>query len=152
IGMDPNPINSDLSAPFVPRPGMTSEEMERYQAGERKGAELAGILVPGEVSFNEAEAAGLPRDARPYIINLEPALHPPLVNNRVYQFQLETLYGTALSVTLQRFAFMPQFFAGLSPLTGVPQLPAGASALGSVSPNFAVNLPNSFLYRTREVG
>jgi hypothetical protein len=73
-----------------------------------------------------------------------------LINSRFYQFNLEQLYTTALTVTLQRFAFTPQFFAGLSPLTGVPQGPAGIT--GAISPAFAVNAPDQFTYRTREAG
>jgi hypothetical protein len=114
------------------------------------GAEMAGILVPGEIDFDEAEAAGLPRNSRPYRITLEQAFQLALINSRVYQFQLENLYGAALAVTLQRFAFQPQFFAGLSPLTTVPQV-AGA-ALGAPGVAFAPNPANQFLYRTRETG
>ena len=46
---------------------------------------------------------------------MEQAFTLALINGRVYQFQLEQLYLAALPVTLQRFAFTPQFFAGLSP-------------------------------------
>ena len=80
IGMDPNPINSDLSAPFNPRPDLTPDQ---YRASEAMGAEMAGILVPGEIDFNEAEAAGLPRNSQPYVITMEQAFTLALINSRV---------------------------------------------------------------------
>ncbi len=56
-------------------------------------------------------------------------------------------------MTLQRFAFEPQFYAGMSPLTGVPQTGgAGSSGTGGLgSGTFAggVNYPNSYSYATR---
>ena len=70
-------------------------------------AELAGILVPGAIDFDEAEAAGLPATASPYIITMEQAFTLALINSRVYQFQLENIYLASLAVTLQRFAFTP---------------------------------------------
>jgi hypothetical protein len=147
VGMDPNPINSDLSAPFNPRPDLPPDQ---YRASEALGAEMAGILVPGEIDFNDAEAAGYPRDSKPYVINLEQAFILSLINSRFYQFQLEALYLAALNVTLQRFAFTPQFFAGLTPLTSVPAVtPAGTNAPGI---NFSPVPINQFLYRTRETG
>ena len=45
-----------------------------------------------------------------------------LMNARFYQYNLEQLYLTALPVTLQRFSFDPQFYAGMQPSTGVPQV------------------------------
>ncbi len=73
-----------------------------------------------------------------------------LINSRFYQFQLEQLYLTALPVTLQRFAFMPQFYAGLSPVTPVA---SGPGAPGSPGGSIISPSPiNQFLYRTRETG
>jgi hypothetical protein len=148
IGMDPNPINSDLAAPFNPRPDLTPEQ---YRASEAMTGEILSFLAPPKYEFNEAEAAGLPRDATPYVITLEQAFTLALINSRFYQFQLEQLYITALAVTLQRFAFQPQFFAGLTPSTGVPST-ASATALGAPGVAFAPNPINQFLYRTRETG
>ncbi|AGA28964.1 TolC family protein [Singulisphaera acidiphila] len=138
IGMDPSPIQSDLSAPLNPRPDLTPEQ---YRESEEKGDAIAGMLIPDEINFNEAEAAGLPRNSRPYKLTMEQAFRLGLVNARFYQFQLENVYTTSLAVTLQRFAFQPQFYAGLSPLTG--------TAAGGIP---APNPFNQFLYRTRETG
>jgi hypothetical protein len=148
VGMDPNPFNSDLSAPFNPRPDLSPEQFKETQA---QGAELAGVLLAGEIDFNEAEAAGLPRNAKPYVVTLEQAFTLALINSRVYQFQLENIYTASLAVTLQRFAFQPQFFAGLNPSTGVPST-ASATAIGAPGVVFTPNPTNQFLYRTRESG
>ena len=43
-----------------------------------------------------------------------------IMNARFYQFNLENVYLAALPVTLQRFSFEPQFYAGMAQ-TGVPQ-------------------------------
>ncbi len=125
--MDPDPSNRDLSAPVNVRPDLSPDQ---YRASEAMGSEMAGILIPGEIDFNEAEAAGLPRGSHPYVLTLEQSFNIALVNSRTYQNQLENIYLAALPVTLQRFAFMPQFFAGLSPQTGV----AGQQGIGGELP------------------
>ena len=144
IGMDPDPINTDLSAPVNARPDLSADESKK---AESKASELAGILVPGAIDFNEAEAAGLPRDFKPFVVSMEQAFTLTLINSRNYQSQLENLYGSSLAVTLQRFAFMPQFYAGMSPLTGILQGGSQGPGLG-ISPNFG----NSFTYATKETG
>ena len=144
IGMDPDPINTDLSAPVNTRPDLSADAARE---AESKASELAGILVPGAIDFNESEAAGYPRDFKPFVISMEQAFTLCLINSRTYQSQLETLYGAALSVTLQRFAFMPQFYAGMSPLTGI--LSGGSQGPGlGIAPNFG----NSFTYATKATG
>ncbi len=102
--------------------------------------------------MNESEAAGLPKDFQAYKIDMQKAWLLALMNGRFYQYQLEQLYLAALPVTLQRFAFEPQFYAGMSPLTGVPQTGgAGSSGLSIGGGAFAggVNYPNSYSYATR---
>jgi hypothetical protein len=143
--MDPTPpgIEVDLTKPINPPPGQTREE---YLAGEAAASALAGILVPGAIDFNDAEAAGLPQKSRPYIINMQQAFTLALINARVYQFNLENVYNSALAVTLQRFAFTPQFYAGLSPRTGV----AGTGGIGGAFPGTL--FPNTFAYATAETG
>lgn len=138
IGMDPNPINRDLSQPDRPRPDLSPDQ---YRSSEAVASELAGILVPGAVDFDEAEAAGLPRDSNPYVLTMEQVFTLALINSRAYQTNLENVYLNALAVTLQRFAFTPQFYAGMSPTTGV---------LGAGFP--PPSLANQFLYQTAETG
>jgi len=57
--------------------------------------------------------AYLPRDARGQVVlDRAGAIHLALLHSREYQRMLEELYLSALSVTLQRFAFDTQFFGG----------------------------------------
>jgi len=146
VGDDPGQPGggSDLSAPVNPRPDLRRDQR---LASEAMASELSGILVPGAVNFNQAEAAGLPRQSDPYVITLEQAFTLALLNSRVYQFQLENVYGASLAVTLQRFTFTPQFYAGLSPPTGV--LGTGGAGSGSFA---SANPANVFNYATRETG
>src|SRR5262249_26316148 len=106
------------------------------------------------IPFDDADAAGLPLGSRPYVVTPDRAVHLSLINSRLYQSQIEAVYLAAIPVTLQRFAFEPQFVARMSPVT-----PGGGSGLGSslsgVSPGGGASIPppnpvNSFIYRTRE--
>jgi hypothetical protein len=71
------------------------------------------------------------------------------MNARFYQFNLEQVYLAAIPVTLQRFIFGPQFFAGLSPVTSplTPGVLGGASAGFPSTPGVATN--STFTYATR---
>lgn len=129
----PNEGVDAVTKPVDPRSGMSDEQ---YKASGAATANLAGILSPGAATFDETEAAGLPPGSRPYIVDPAAALNLALINNRPYQFNIEAIYIQALTVTLQRFAFQPQFYAGMSPQTG----PVNSG----INPNFV----NSFLYRT----
>jgi hypothetical protein len=127
-------------------------EVGRMAPAEAVG--LAGILVPIIPPMNESDAAGLPKDFKAYKLNMQQAFLISLINGRYYQYQLETLYEAALPVTLQRFAFEPQFYAGLSPTTGVPQTGgSGGSGTsiggGSFAPATGLSTANSFSYSTR---
>jgi hypothetical protein len=138
----PGPLEvQDLSKPVNPRPDLTPRQ---NQMAEAAGAQL-NILGSPVIDFNEAEAAGQPRESRIYVVNMAQAFTLGLINARVYQSNLETVYASALPVTLQRFAFTPQFIAGLSPQTATVA-PFGGG-LGS-----AINPANSFNYRTRSTG
>jgi len=141
---DPSPTDDNLALPSESRrdPG----RMQGREAEIRAGA-LAGMFVPNDVPFDEAIQAGLPSGSSPYVLTMERAFELALMNSRPYQFQLENMYLNALPVTLQRFAFGPQFIAGLSPRT-----PAGGtgSNFGGLLP--VQNPGNSFLYQTRATG
>ncbi len=59
IGMDPLISRICRSEPKArPHP-------EQYRESRKKEA-IAGMLIPDAIEFNEAEAAGLPRNSRPY--------------------------------------------------------------------------------------
>ena len=149
VGGDPENLNPDLSRPVNPRPDLTPDQ---YQASEAMGAEMSGLLIPNAVDFDEAQAAGLPKGSEPYKLTMHQALDLALINSRPYQFQLEQIYIASLAVTLQRFAFQPQFYAGMSPIT--PPLAGSASGvLGGLTPGFpGVNPINNFSYTTRATG
>ena len=144
LPMDPLPTDDNLSKPVGPPPGQTPEQ---YQQAEQISANLSKLFVPENVPFDEAIAAGLPANSRPYLLTMEKAFQLAIMNSRYYQFQLENMYVNALPVTLQRFSFGPQFVAGLTPSTGI----AGAGTTnGGRLP--AVTGPNSFIYNTRGTG
>src|SRR5262249_27184331 len=115
-----------------------------------EAAELSKVLVPPVELQNDQEAYGLPKGSRVYKINMQQAFLLALMNARFYQSNLETVYGAALPVTLQRFAFEPQFYAGMSPITGVPQT-FGAAQVGGAGfpPVPGLSTANSFTYATR---
>ncbi|AMV38998.1 TolC family protein [Planctomyces sp. SH-PL62] len=136
--LDPNPEGRDLADPNLPRPDQMVPERDDGAFSEAQAAELSGILVPAIADLDEAAAAGLRPGDRYYKVNMQQAFTLALINSRFYQSQLENLYASALSVTLQRFSFQPQFYAGFSPST---------SPLGAGFP--ALNPANSFNYRTR---
>ena len=146
---DPRPVDDDLSKPVTPRqlrPDLTPGQFNEVRSEEIQ-SNLAKMFVPEDIPMDEAVAGGLPPGSRPYLITMEKAFQLALLNSRVYQFQLENIYVTALPVTLQRFAFGPQFIAGLSPRTGVG---GAGSNLGGLLP---ADLPgNSFSYSTRATG
>lgn len=135
IGGDPNAPNTNLAEPPVKPivPGRLDD------AAREETARLLEKLVPRVETYPAAEAAGLPRGSRPYILGPEQALTLALINSRPYQYQLEQVYLASLAVTLQRFNFEPQFYAGLNPLTG----PALA---GIPAPNYI----DQFTYRTKQ--
>jgi hypothetical protein len=120
-----------------PLPAMPDDPQEREREARRRVAGFASILVPGAIDFNESEAAGLPANARPYIINPAQALQLALINSRAYQFRLENIYQASLTVTLNRFQFEPQGVIGMTPQTA----PAGG---------LFTNPVNQFLYSTFE--
>jgi hypothetical protein len=143
----PRPGGLDVNVQGPPLPPELLEEIGRLPAAEAQG--LASVLVATVPKMDEAEAMGLPKGFRAYKVGMAQAWLLALINSRFYQYNLEQLYLTALPVTLQRFYFEPQFYAGMSPLTA-PQTPG---ALGEPSVGFpstpGVSTANSFNYQTR---
>jgi hypothetical protein len=134
------PSVRDLTQPVNPRPDLSPE---RYRASEEMGAaEMSALLNFGKIDFDIVTEAGFQKGDNPYVLTIDQAFRLALLNARVYQFNLEQIYIAALDVTLNRFTFMPQFFAGLSPTTA----PIGAGFPGGLNPG------NRFFYSTRETG
>ncbi len=122
--------------PPITRPNATPEEAEAIRAAT---AGFAAQLSPQYVEYNQATTAALPANSRPYVVSPAQTLNLGLINSRAYQFQIENVYLASLSVTLARFGFEPQFFAGMSPTTPPSTgFPTGATAR------------NTFNYRTKE--
>jgi outer membrane protein TolC len=91
-----------------------SEEDDRPMAKLGSPAQSAGYQDP---SFAGPEAqtsieTALRSNEQGYLITLEQALELSLFNSRDFQDRREALYLTALPVTLQRFNFVTQLFAG----------------------------------------
>ncbi len=123
------------------------EEAGRMTQSE--AAELSAILVPPFDLMNDTEGYGFPKGSRVYKINMQQALLLAIMNARFYQFNLEQVYLAAIPVTLERFIFGPQFFAGLSPVTSplTPGVLGGATAGFPSTPG--VNTNSTFTYATR---
>jgi hypothetical protein len=143
VPLDPNPTERDMSLPQVPRLDQMQPAGPGGTFSQAQAMQLAGILVPSVSPINEASVVGLPSNARPYKVSLQQAFTLSLINSRFYQTNLENLYAAALNVTLQRFQFAPQFYAGMSPRTS-PLGPLGSLGFPGVNP------VNQFLYQTRK--
>ena len=140
--MDPEPGSVDLRAPADRRNGLSAEA---YKEAGRATAGLSALLGSA-ADVDVAEASGLEIGSKPYLVSPAQAVNLALMNSRAYQSQLENVYIAALPVTLQRFAFEPQFYAGLTPATGAGGVGNGVIPAGSPLSNFQ----NSFTYRTKE--
>ena len=120
------------------------EEIGRMTPAD--ASKLSEIFVPTVQLQNDTEGYGYPKGSRVYKINMQQALLLAIMNARFYQYNLEQVYLAAIPVTLQRFSFEPQFYAGMSPVTGVPQ--NGGSG-GSFPSTPGLITTNTFNYATR---
>ncbi len=123
--MDPN-----IQGPPALPPGLLDQVGRMPQA---EAAGLASILVPRVPSIDEAEAMGLPRGYKAYHLGMQEAWLLAILNGRFYQYNLEQLYISALALTLQRFAFEPQFYAGTGGVTSVPGGPPSSPGVSGSS-------------------
>ena len=114
-----------------------------------EAAELSAAFVPKIELQSSEEAYGYPKGSRVYKINMQQAWLLALMNARFYQFNLEQVYLAALPVTLQRFAFEPQFYASLGQVTGVPQNGNGAGGSFPSTPGVNAGTGLAFNYATR---
>ncbi len=137
------PVQVDINEGPIGRPGITPEEM---QAVNRTRASFASVLSPAFVEYNQATTTGLAANSQPYVVNPAQALQLALMNSRAYQYRIENMYIQSLALTLNRFAFQPQFYAGLTPSTGVATGPTGT---GGSFPSGGIGA-NQYIYRTKE--
>ena len=139
----PVPLVRGGDSTLITRPGAGPEERKAIRAAT---SGFAALLSSVPIDYNEALIAGLPAESRPYVIGPAEALQLGLVNSRAYQFRLEQIYVQSLTVTLNRFAFTPQFYAGMSPSTGVSAgNPAGVPGTGFPQGGTGTS---QFLYQT----
>ncbi|MFO0927974.1 MAG: hypothetical protein U0736_13190 [Gemmataceae bacterium] len=76
----------------------------------RARRELAGIVTTKR-GLPEKDVEKAISCERTFLIKMEQAVELGLINSREYQTRREQVYLAALPVTLERFAFAPQFFA-----------------------------------------
>ncbi|MFO0956674.1 MAG: hypothetical protein U0800_04300 [Isosphaeraceae bacterium] len=148
----PTPVPNDPDPQIDIRDVDTAPGLGAGGSGTAEEDALKRILTaPVRWGYEEElEAAGLPKDSDPYKIGPRESLELALINSRVYQFRLEGVLLAALPVTLQRFAFEPQGYAGLGSATAVGG--AGLTGvLGSVGPTIPPGAGvNQWVYRTKE--
>ena len=94
-----------------PQPATPAQVGEAGRMTSQEAAGLAKVLVPEVYLQNDTEGYGYPKGSRVYKINMQQAWALAILNARFYQYNLEPVYLAALPVTLQRFAFEPQFYA-----------------------------------------
>ena len=142
------PTDPNLRAPVNPRPDLTPDQ---YRASEAVGAEMSGLLSFGPLDFDLTTEYGLPRDSRPYLLTIDEAFRLALINSRAYQTNLENVYLAAIPVTLQRFAFMPQFYAGLGGANAAVS-PGALGGLPLAFPAAGISPATAFNYSTHATG
>lgn len=74
----------------------------------------ASSALPPAAQFGSDQARVLRSDVQPYRLTYDQACELAVLNSRSFQDRREDLYLAALPVTLQRFSFVAQFFAGES--------------------------------------
>jgi hypothetical protein len=140
-----------LDRDLVGQPGAVSPAQvdEAGRMSQTEAAELANVLVPPVYLQNDTEGYGYPKGSRVYKINMQQAWALAILNARFYQYNLEQVYLQALPVTLQRFAFEPQFYGSLGQVTGVPQNSSGVAASFPSTPGVAASSALGYTYATR---
>ncbi|MFQ3649048.1 MAG: TolC family protein [Gemmataceae bacterium] len=86
-------------------------ERSILEATRETSRELADIIRRDGTFRPEEEQAAIAQGERTFLLQLEQAVELGLINSREYQTRREGVYLAALPVTLERFAFAPQFFA-----------------------------------------
>jgi hypothetical protein len=133
-----------------PQPLNPAQVGEVGRMTPQEAGELAKVLVPEIYLQSDTEGYGYPKGSRVYKISMQQAWVLALMNARFYQFNLENVYLAALPVTLQRFSFEPQFYAGLGQVTPVPQTQgAGPGASFPPTPGVVAGSGVNFNYATR---
>ena len=131
------------------QPATPAQVGEAGRMTTQEAAGLAKVLVPEVYLQNDTEGYGFPKGSRVYKLNMQQAWALAILNARFYQFNLEQVYLQALPVTLQRFAFEPQFYGSLGQVTGVPQNGNGAGGSFPSTPGVVSSPGIGYNYATR---
>lgn len=122
------------------RDELAQNPMPSAKLGDPTRQGSAVYVTPAVIDQTTFEAA-LKTNEPAFLINLEQALELSLFNSREFQDRREDLYLSALPVTLQRFSFMTQFFAGMTAVrswTG-SEFPGGPGTAWNINSTGAVN-------------
>jgi hypothetical protein len=103
------PTELPKAGPGEPPP-IPPQEKPEGEAKEKPPDQTGYAGAGGAASTTSLSSKPKEGEPRPYLIKLEQAVELGLINSREYQDARENLYLTALPVTLERFAFAPQFF------------------------------------------
>lgn len=146
----------DKDAPPMPQDDPTSNFLMRCVYGKKgwKGWTKNGILTSVE---NPQWEQSLPRDEKGNVLlNRRNAIQIALTHSREYQSALENIYFSALSVSLQRFAFDTQFGYGVdltyrntlhgSSTIGLVPMDAQLSRNLATGGNFVAGIANSIVW------
>jgi hypothetical protein len=160
-----NPFSSDH--PPIPPDDPTAQELMNCVDGKRG---YPHWKANGNTDFveNPEWKAYLPRNGQGQVVlTLDRAFQLALLHSPEYQAQLETVYLSALDVSLERFGFDTQLFAGFNSFaqrrgrartgSGTPstQIISGLGAnnegirlrrLGTAGANYAIGLANTILF------
>lgn len=156
VPSEKEPIPPAEKLPVPPKPAPDGKEKVQQPGSEEQVADQdandkeagkdgkAVEVVPGNSGSSANTETSLssgfvtkPGERLPYLIKSEQAVELAFITGREMQDQRENLYLTALAVSLQRFAFAPQFFAagqGLRDWTGSEE-PGGAQNNWTVNSN-----------------
>jgi hypothetical protein len=131
------------------QPATPAQLEEAGRMSAKEAAQLAEVLVPPVYLQNDTEGYGYPKGSRVYRINMQQAWALAILNARFYQYNVEQVYIAALPVTLNRFSFEPQFYAGIGSVTGVPQNQSGVAQTTPSSPGVVTSPGVGYTYATR---
>ena len=113
--------------------------LDEYDAANRAIMQAEGRAEPDEELVPAAGARFVRK--QPFLINFDQALELAVFNSREFQASRESLYLTALPVTLQRFNFLPQFLATQTAIRewSTQQYPGGPTNQGVINSNVGVS-------------
>ncbi len=132
----PQPIRSLGALPGLPSAAPKAPPAPEPPSGETRTEPGVETPPPKPPAKAGAEGEGAPARVSVQILSLQDALRVAFANNRSYQSRKESVYLSALSLTLARHNFAPILFGSAG--GDLESGPDGRS--GSLSSNFGLNL------------